>query len=349
MSINKEVWGTKDGREVYLYTMANAQGASVSFTTYGGHLISINVPDKDGKLTDVLLGYDTLDRLLRGSGFMGALVGRYANRIGGAKFTLDGKQYTLAANNGANTLHGGLVGFDKQIWNAAQVGGGVRLSLVSRDGDEGFPGELAVSVLYTWSDDNALDILYEATASKKTVVNLTNHAYFNLAGLSSEDLSTHTIALDSDYITEIADGAAIPTGKDYPVEGTPFDLRNGRNIGVGLAEGLANNEQMKFVGGYDHNYVLNGEGFRKIGSVCESATSRAMDIYTDQPGVQFYSGNSIKEENVGKNGEHYKKRQGFCLETQKYPDTPNQPSFPSAALRPGETYTHHTRYAFGVK
>ena len=346
MPVYKRIFGEHNGKTVHLYTITNGSGASVSLATLGGNLISIMVPDKRGQFGDVILGYNTMETLAAGGGFMNALVGRYANRIGGAKFTLDGNTYKLAPNNGENSLHGGLVGFDKYVWDAEEIDGGVKLSILSPDGDEGYPGNLSVTVKYIWNDDNALDIIYEAATDKPTVVNLTNHVYFNLAGLESKDLSTHTITIDSDKITEVADSASIPTGRYYDVSGTDLDLRGGRNILEAIQSGVESNEQMRYGMGFDHNYVLDGEGFRKVVEVNEDASGRTMAVYTDQPGVQFYSGNMIRPGTNGKLGVPYVQRQGFCLETQKYPDTPNKEEFPSAVLRPGEVYKHHTRYAF---
>ena len=362
MAVYKRIFDEINGKTVYLYTITNSSGASVSLVTYGGTLMSIMVPDKKGVFGDVLLGYDTGKTLAKGGGYMNSLIGRCANRIGGAKFTLDGAEYKLAKNDGEHTLHGGVVGFDKYIWDAEADGdaNGVVLSMLSPDGDEGFPGSLSVTVKYEWSDDNALDITYEATTDKPTVVNLTNHAYFNLAGLLSEDLATHVISIDSDKITEVGGPDSIPTGRFYNVDGTDLDLRGGRDMLEAILSGVENNGQMRAGQGFDHNYVLCPSGFRKVAEVSEDTTGRVLEVYTDQPGVQFYSGNMIKQQNVGKLGVPYKVRQGFCLETQKYPDTPNKEDyaelgkpgyekFPSVILRPGETYRHHTRYAFSIK
>lgn len=349
IKITQEPFGKlKDGCAVTKYTLTNASGAYVSFVDYGGHIVELVVPDASGKLSDIVLGYDTIDTVTTGGGYMNALVGRYANRIGGASFELDGKVYTLAANNGANHLHGGIVGFDKRIWTSKAVDDGVELCLVSEDGDEGYPGTLSVSVIYRWSEDNALTIEYAATCDKRTIMNLTNHAYFNLAGLAAQSLATHEIRINADAITPVSSPACIPTGELMRVDGTPFDLRSFRNIREGL-EGIGTNEQMKFGNGYDHNFVLNGKGLREACVVRESSTGREMVVTTDAPGVQFYSGNSIKGDTIGKAGRPYAARQGFCLETQNFPDSIHHAAFPSPVLSPGETYRTTTRFSFGVR
>lgn len=349
INISREPFGEMpDGRVVEKYTLASAGGAELSVVTYGGTILSIRVPDKHGKLGDVTLGYGSLPAMRAGGGYMNALIGRYANRISGASFELDGKTYSLAANDGGNSLHGGSVGFDQKIWDAEIIGGGVRLTLTSPDGDEGYPGELSVSVTYTLSDEGTVGILYEARTDRSTIVNLTNHAYFNLSGPGYPDLDQHSIYINADAITPVLSSGCIPTGKLMPVDGTPFDLRKPRNIIEGLAL-QASDEQMTFGVGYDHNFALNGTGMRLAAEVNDAASGRIMKVFTDQPGVQFYSGNHINSPVIGKAGVPYRYRQGFCLETQDFPDAPHHQSFPSVALRPGEKYRRETLFAFSAE
>ncbi|MDR1570103.1 MAG: galactose mutarotase [Oscillospiraceae bacterium] len=336
-----------DGAKADAFTLTNESGASVSFTAYGGTILSILVPDRAGELGDVTLGYPSLAAMRVAGGYMNALVGRYANRIGGASFELDGKTYRLAANDGVNHLHGGAVGFDKKIWRADEIKGGVRLGIISPDGEEGYPGELSVAVTYTWNDANELGILYEAVSDGRTILNLTNHAYFNLSGPSYPNLDRHSIRVDADAITAVSGAGCIPTGERLPVENTPLDLRSLRNISEGLSE-ESTNEQMRFGSGYDHNYIINGAGMRLAAEAVDFLSGRTMRVYTDQPGVQFYSGNHISGTTIGKAGVPYRRRQGFCLETQNFPDAIHHPDFPSCVLSPGEVYRRETRFAFGT-
>ncbi|MDR1598734.1 MAG: galactose mutarotase [Oscillospiraceae bacterium] len=347
-AVTREPFGrAPDGTPVDQFTITNASGASVSLVTLGGTITSINVPDRDGKLGDVVLGYDNLAATRVAGGYMNALIGRVCNRIGGARFTLNGEEYRLARNDKGNHLHGGAVGFDKHIWEAEIIGQGVRLTTVSPDGEEGYPGSLSVAVTYTFTDDNALSIQYEASTDKDTVVNLTNHAYFNLEGLGSRTIADHEMMIDADSVTAVASADCIPTGELYPVAGTPLDLRGFRNLGEALSLEKTDPQMIRGVG-FDHNYVLNGKGFRLAAMVRSPASGRVMRVDTDAPGVQFYSGNHIRGEVIGKAGVPYEYRQGFCLETQNWPDAINRPNFPDSVLRPGQQYSTKTTFTFGI-
>ena len=350
--IKKEPFGkTKDGQAVDLYTFSNASGMEVRAMTYGGIILSIKVPDRNGKFDDVTLGFDSLEPYLANSTFFGALVGRYGNRIGKARFKLDGKEYKLAVNNGPNALHGGLKGFDKVIWQAESFdkpeGVGVVFRYTSPDGEEGYPGTLQVLVTYTLTDKNELTLDYHATTDKATPVNLTNHAFFNLAGPGVRDILDHQMMINADNTTPV-DITLIPTGEIKSVEGTPFDFRKPTAIGARID---ANDQQIKYGPGYDHNFVLNrkGEGLSLAARVAEPTTGRVMEVSTTEPAVQFYTGNFLDGTLTGKGGHVYKRRYAFCLETQHFPDSPNKPSFPSTILKPGETYTSKTVYAFSVE
>jgi len=349
--VSKQAWGkTAAGDAVDLYTLTNASGASVRIATLGGTVVSLKVPDRAGALGDVVLGFDSLDGYLRPHPFFGVLVGRYGNRIGNARFALDGKTYTLAKNNGANSLHGGVKGFDKYVWKARPVdspdGLALELTHVSPDGDEGFPGTLSVTVRYTWTDANGLRIDYTATTDKPTVLNLTNHSYFNLSAGASPTILDHTLHLLADKYTPV-DKGLIPTGELRAMAGTPFDFTKARRIGEFID---ADDEQIKFGGGYDHNFVFRSQpGTMRLGArVTDPASGRVMDVTTTEPGVQFYTGNFLDGSIVGRTGKPYVKRSGLCLETQHYPDSPNKPAFPSVVLRPGETYKTTTQYTFSV-
>ena len=338
------------GDSVHLFTLTNARGVELRVIDYGGLVISLKTKDRAGALADIVLGFDSLDGYLKSSPYFGALVGRYANRIAKGRFTLDGAAYTLAVNNGPNALHGGLRGFDKVVWRAEpkddSTGVGVVLSYTSRDGEEGYPGNLNVRVTYTLTDRNAFAIDYLATADKATPINLTQHSYFNLAGDGAGDVLGHVVAIDADRYTPV-DTTLIPTGTLEDVAGTPFDFRRGSAIGDHIGDA---NEQLRRAGGYDHNFVLNrtGPGLQHAVRVVEPKSGRTLDAETTEPGVQFYTGNFLDGTITGKGGHVYKRRNGFCLETQHFPDSPNQPSFPSTILRPGAEYRSRTVYTFGV-
>lgn len=338
-----------DGTPVEKITLTNAAGDSVSAITYGGIITSINVRDRSGKRDDVVLGHDTLADYLKDGSYFGAMVGRYANRIGGAQFRIDGQTYKLAANNGPNSLHGGLRGFDKVVWHAepfeSEGNAGVKLTHTSSDGDEGFPGALAVSVTYTFNDRGELAIDYQATTDKPTVVNLTNHSYFNLGGDGSGNVLDHVLTIAADKYTPV-DAALIPTGELASVEGTPLDFRTGHAIG----ERIKDPAILKLALGYDHNFVINrtAAGEVKAAEVVDPKSGRVMEVFTTEPGIQLYLANH-QNGNVGKAGHIYNQYSAFCLETQHYPDSPNKDQFPTTVLRPGETYQSRTVYAFSAR
>jgi aldose 1-epimerase len=340
-----------DGRAVEVYTLTNASGMSVRAIDYGGIIVSLEVPDRDGQVADVVLGYDDLAGYLEETPYFGAIIGRYGNRIAGGSFTLDEKTYTLAVNNGPNHLHGGLVGFDKVLWDAEPfenaTGAGVIFTYTSADGEEGYPGNLTSRVTYTLTDGNELIFDYRATTDKATPVNLTQHTYFNLAGDGSGTILGHELTLNAKRFTPV-DATLIPTGALAPVAGTPFDFTTGKLIG---AEIDADDEQLRHGGGYDHNFVVDRQqpGLVHVAQVYEPTTGRVMDVHSTEPGVQFYAGNFLDGSITGKSGRVYEQRYGFCLETQHYPDSPNRPEFPTTILRPGDEYVSQTIYAFGVR
>lgn len=352
-SISVEEWGSvPSGERVQLYTLENAKGASVRIATYGGILVSLSVPDKSGRMSDVLLGFDSLDGYLGEHPYFGALIGRYGNRIAKGKFTLDGKVYTLAVNNGPNGLHGGLQGFDKRVWAAAPFesdeGVGLKLRYISADGEEGYPGTLAVEVRYTLTDANAIRIEYHATTDAPTVLNLTNHAYFNLKDAGRSSITGHELLLEADHYNPV-DSTLIPQGGPALVEGTPFDFRTAHKIGERID---ADHEQIRFGGGYDHNYVLRrqtADDLERAAIVTEPTSGRVMEVWTTEPAVQIYTGNFLDGTVKGKGGTAYQRRASLCLETQHYPDSPNQPAFPTTALYPGEVYESTTEYRFSVR
>jgi aldose 1-epimerase len=351
-STTKKAFGkTPDGQPIDLYVLTNNSGAQAAISNFGGAVVSLTVPDRTGKLADVVLGYDSGEGYVADKNFFGALVGRYGNRIGHAQFELDGKTFTLPKNNGENTLHGGIKGFNKMLWTAKPItangGQALQLSYLSKDGEEGFPGNLKVTVTYTWSDANALIIDYSATTDKKTVVNLTNHSYFNLAGQGAGDILGHQLMIPADQFTPV-DHGLIPTGELRDVAGTPFDFRNSTAIGARINQ---DDEQIKLGGGYDHNFVLRMPTDHKeflAARVVEPASGRVMEVWTTEPGVQFYTGNFLDGKVPGKGGASYPKRSALCLETQHFPDSPNKPKFPSVVLRPGETYHTLTKYLFSI-
>ncbi|MBE5766305.1 MAG: galactose mutarotase [Clostridiales bacterium] len=348
MSIQKNLFDTLPcGKQVERYTMTNASGASVSILNYGGIIQSIIVPNAAGEMADVTLGYPAIKGYIENPGYIGALIGRVGNRIADGRFTLNGIEYQLAKNeNGVTHLHGGAVGFDKKIWDVTPVEGikadHLILKYVSADGEENYPGELTVMVTYSFDDDCALSIRYEAVSTKDTPVSLTNHAYFNLAGEGSGSIIDHKIQIAADCFT-VVDSKCIPTGESRPVDGTPFDLRALRRIGDDID---ANDEQIGFGAGYDHNFVLNGEGMRNC--VVLHAAGRVMTVSTDMPCIQFYAGNMLATEEVGKCGRPYGKREGLCLETQYTPDAINHPEFGCAVLAAGKKYEFTTVYKFNT-
>jgi aldose 1-epimerase len=340
-----ESWGSAPEGDVDRYTLTGDGGMVVRVLTYGGILQAIEVPAADGSRVDVALGFDDLRGYLENPGpYFGALIGRFGNRIAGGRFTLDGTEHQLPVNDGPNSLHGGTTGFDKRIWSAAPIADGLRLTLVSPDGDQGYPGELSVTVDYTVTGDNAIRIDYTATTDAPTVVNLTNHSYFNLAG--EGDVYGHVLRLDADGFTAV-DGTLIPTGEIAPVGGTPMDFREPAAIGARIRAG---DEQLLYGQGYDHNWVLRGTAgeLRVAAHVVEPVSGRTLTVRTTEPGVQFYSGNFLNGTFAGRGGRVYRQGDGFALETQHFPDSPNHESFPSTVLRPGDTYRSTTVLEFGV-
>ena len=347
-AIKRSVFGKMaDGQDVHLYTLTNANGVQVAITNFGGRIVSIMAPDRNGKMADVVLGFDNLPDYMKYNTYFGALVGRYANRIGGAKFTLDGKVYHLPVNNGPNSLHGGIKGFDKKVWTATEIPGdepGLELTCLSKDGEEGYPGNLQAKVVYTLTKDNGLKIDYSATTDKDTVINLTNHSYFNLSGEGNGNVLKQVLWINSDEITPV-NATQIPTGKIMKVDGTPFDFRKPTPIGARIDE---DNPQLKIGKGYDINYILNrkGPGLELAARVYDPESGRELEVYTTEPGVQFYSANFLDGSIPGKGGTKYGFRSAFCLETQHYPDSPNHPGFPTTELKPGETFHQVTVFKF---
>ncbi len=351
MSITEHRFGTTaDGIAVTCYTLTNGYGLEARIMTYGGILVALQTPDRAGNLADVTLGFDTLAPYLDGHPYFGALIGRYGNRIAHGTFRLLGTTYTLARNNGPNHLHGGVCGFDKRIWQAEAEGTGgaacLRLTYESRDGEEGYPGNLQVSVVYTLTSDNALRLDYTATTDEPTVVNLTNHTYFNLG--ASADIRDHELQLFADHYLPV-DPTQIPTGELCPVAGTPLDFRVPTVIGARFQ--AADPQVQRASGGYDHTWVLDGDGTPLLhaAQVFDPSSGRVLDVYTTQPGVQFYTGNMLDGSISGKGGRRYAKHSGFCLETQHFPDSPNQPQFPSTLLTAGQTYHQTTVYQFSAR
>ncbi len=349
-SISKAAYGTTaDGEAVDEYTLTNAGGVEIRIITYGGIVTSLRVPDREGSFDNVVLGFDNLGDYETKNPYFGAIIGRYGNRIANAKFTLDGTEYTLPANNGPNSLHGGDKGFDKVVWTAKEVPGdadvGLELTYESPDGEEGYPGSLSVTVVYTLTADNALQIDYTATTDKTTVVNLTHHSYFNLGGNGSGTIYDEILQINADHYTPV-DATLIPTGELADVTGTPFDFRSPKTIGADIRSG---DEQVVLGRGYDHNFVLNRADMttlEKAAYLYDPATGRGMEVWTTEPGLQFYTGNFLDGTLVGSSGGMYRQGEGLCLETQHFPDSPNQPDFPSTTLNPGDTYQTTTVYKF---
>ena len=346
MSIEKEPFGkTPEGEQVELYTLANKNGLRVKIMTYGATITSVETPGRDGRTENIILALDSLDNYIKGHPYLGSTVGRFANRIAKGKFSIEGKEYTLATNNDANHLHGGEKGFDKAVWKAEEIKGdnfvGLKFTHISPDGDEGYPGKLTAVVTYSLTNDNELRMEYEAETDKPTVLNLTNHTYWNLAGGGNGDVLEHSLTLNADRYLPV-DKGLIPTGEMKPVEGTPMDFTKPMAIGSRIGQ----------VGsGYDHCYVLNkSEGSAEptlVAKITEPTSGRVMEIFTTQPGVQLYTGNFLDGKLSG-GGKAFKKHYAFCLETQHYPDSPNRPEFPTTLLRPGEKYHHTTIHKFGV-
>ena len=349
--VKKQAYGKMpNGAAVELYTLTNAKGMQAGIITYGGTVVSLTAPDRNGKYADVVLGMDDLAGYMKATAFFGALIGRYGNRIGHAQFTLEGKAHKLPANDHGNTLHGGPAGFDKHVWSAvpgsSADGETLELTYVSKDGEEGFPGTLTSKVVYTLTNNNELKIDYTAATDKPTVVNLTNHSYFNLAGQGEGDILAHEVIIDAASFTPVNAGL-IPTGELRPVAGTPFDFTKPTAVGARIE---AADEQIKFGMGYDHNWVLNkgAGGLTKAAEVHETKSGRVMEVWTTEPALQFYTGNFLDGTLHGK-GKTYVRRGALCMETQHYPDSPNQPSFPSTELKPGAQYHTTTVYRFSAR
>lgn len=352
VSIEKKEYGTTPaGQKVAIYTLKNQKGMEVNIMTYGGIITSLKVPNKAGISEEVVIGFNNLEQYTKDNPYFGALIGRFGNRIAKGKFTLDGREYSLAINNPPNALHGGPEGFHRVIWTAEEAKGGdfatLKLKYLSKDMEEGYPGNLTVFVTYTLKNDNSLDVLYEATTDKKTVVNLTQHSYFNLSADFTKPILDHEITIDADKLVPVA-ATLIPTGKLTDVTNTPFDFRKPKAIGKEIE---AKDEQLKNGLGYDHCWVLNNQdkGERFAASAYDPTSGRLLEVYTDQPGIQFYSGNFLDGTLPMRNGGAYARRTGFCLETQHYPDSPNQKDFPTTVLNPGENYKTKTTFKFSVR
>jgi aldose 1-epimerase len=343
-------FGTQGGRPVNLYTLTNSHGVEIKAMNYGGIILSIKVPDRKGQLGDIVLGHETMEGYVPNPPFLGAIVGRYANRIAGGTFTLDSKAYNLPKNDGPNTLHGGVDRtFNKVVWDGEVLKGksGVAFTYLSKDGEEGFPGNVKVKVIYTLTDGNELVIDYEATTDKATPINLSQHSYFNLAGEGTSDILNHEIMINADRFTPV-DKNLIPTGELRPVKGTPLDFTTSTRVGARIEDTY---DQMVLGHGYDHNWVINrkGAGLMLAARVYEPTSGRVLEVSTTQPGVQFYTGNFLDGTVTGKQGHVYKRRYGLCLETQHFPDSPNHPDFPSTILKPGETFKSKTVFKFSTK
>lgn len=352
VSIEKTDFGTTpDGEKVFSYKLKNENGVEVNIITYGGIITSLKTPNKDGISEDIVLGYNSLNQYIESNPYFGAIIGRYGNRIAKGKFSIDGTEYTLAANDGENHLHGGLKGFDKVVWNATEETtpetGSLKMTYLSKDMEEGYPGNLEVTVIYTLTNDNILDVTYEATTDKTTVVNLTQHSYFNLSGDFSKTILDHKLEINADKYLPV-DATLIPTGELASVEGTPFDFTTPKIIGKDIEVA---NDQLKKGLGFDHCWVLNDQpkGMRHAATAYDATSGRVLEIKTTEPAIQFYSGNFLDGTLPSKNNGTYAQRSGFCLETQHYPDSPNQNDFPSTLLKPGEIYKSQTSFKFSVK
>jgi aldose 1-epimerase len=345
----KPFGATKEGKTITLYTLTNSHHVEVRAMNYGAIIVSMKVPDRKGQVADIVLGHDTLDGYFENSPHLGGLVGRYANRIANGSFTLDGVKYSLPKNNGPNTLHGGIKGFDQAVWEGTPLKGkaGVAFSYLSKDGEEGFPGSLKVKVTYSLTEANELVIDYEATTDKATVLNLSQHSYYNLAGEGTGDILNHEVMINADRFTPV-DSTMIPTGDLRPVKGTPLDFTTQTRVGARIDD---NYEQLVLGKGYDHNFVINrkGEALVLAARAYEPTSGRILEISTDQPGVQFYTGNFLDGTVTGKRGHVYKQRYGLCFETQHFPDSPNHPEFPTTVLRPGQTFHSRTVLKFSAK
>ena len=347
--VKKELFGTlQDGENIYSYTLSNDNGMSTTIINYGATVVKLKVPDKNGKIEDVILGYDSLSSYVKGSSYFGGIVGRYGNRIAKGRFTLDGKEYQLPINNGVNSLHGGTIGFNKRVWEAKELSGpALQLTYVSPDGEEGYPGTLTITVTYSLTDKNGLKIDYKATTDKPTILNPTNHCYFNLSGDPNNTILNNIVMINADKFTPV-DSTLIPTGQLEDVANTPLDFRKPTEVGKRINDDF---QQLKYAGGYDFNWVLNNYNgsVREAATVYDSTSGIFMKVLTDQPGLQFYTGNFLNGKDRGKYGIYYKFRTGLCLECQHFPDSPNEKNFPSTVLRPGHTYTQTTIYEFSVK
>lgn len=339
-----------DGDSVGFYTLRNTNGIEITFTNYGQRLLSLHAPDKNGKFKDVVLGYATLKEFVENRNYYGSVIGRYGNRIGKGTFKIGDTTYDLVKNNGENHLHGGTKGFESVVWKVDGYSeNSISFSRISPDMEEGYPGNLDVKVIYTLNESNELKINYKASTDKATVVNLTNHSFFNLKGEGNGDITDHVVMINADAYTPV-DAGLIPTGKIENVAGTPFDFKTPKTIGRDIDSDF---EQLKIGKGYDHNYVINAapkneEGLKLTATITEPASGRTMEVYTSEPGVQFYTGNFMNGSDIGKTGKPYLFRGSFCFETQHYPDSPNKPEFPSTLLNPGEVYETTTVYKFGV-
>lgn len=352
MSVKKNFYGKMDdGREVNIFSLVNSNGMEVEITNFGGVVTSIKAPDRNGKFEEVTLGYGSFEDYLINAPHFGGIIGRFGNRIEKGEFELNGVEYKLAQNDGNNHLHGGWAGFDKVLWDfnivSEETQDSIELFYLSRDGEEGYPGNLEVKVIYTLTDDNSLEIRYLATTDKDTIINLTNHTYFNLSGNGAIDILNHILMINADKFTPTNE-YSIPTGEIRDVKGTPMDFSKPVKVGEGIEEDY---DQLKYGNGYDHNYVLNinGKELEMVSEVYEENSGRVLEVFTNKPGIQFYSGNYLDKAGVGKNNVKYEKRTGLCLETQFYPDAINKRNFPSPILKAGEKYDYTTIYKFSAK